>query len=280
MSDCSSAAEVPPVLEVLEHLSCHALWRPAVPVAVHSTQADFRAFWWLIRVVDASETLDLSGARLLVKALGVPLLAHVDWNIHENLNEIPFSHQGAGLVPVCPVGRNEADKGDGPTLREELRQLCNTADVLLPVLGTEPQVLVESMTDVVPIQVDGELAMGVQSVLQSASDCTLPTAAKASEPQHATPLVEQLLLVLPGDPRLVPLDVSGLPNVVSARRFDRRFHSARSRLLPPGKDILVRRQRHSSNSGRQIEEIELDRSVGQTHNRYAHAQLGTTSYRE
>ena len=59
----------------------------------------------LVRVVDAGEALDLAGARRLVKALGVAVLAHGEGDLHVDLDEpvaAPGAHRVVGVqVDTC-----------------------------------------------------------------------------------------------------------------------------------------------------------------------------------
>ena len=117
---------------------------------------------------DTGELLDLAGAGLLVEALQVALLAHLDRAVDEHLDEVPLLHDGAHLVAVGAVGRDERGQGDQPGVREELRHLADAADVLGPVLGREAEVLVEAVADVVAVEDVGPDAALEETLLEIA----------------------------------------------------------------------------------------------------------------
>src|SRR6266404_5652811 len=83
----------------------------------------------LVRGGDAGELLDLAGARLLVEAFHVALLADLDRALDVHLDEIS-GHEGAHLIAVGAVRRDEGGERDDAGVGEELRDLADAADVL------------------------------------------------------------------------------------------------------------------------------------------------------
>lgn len=86
----------------------------------------------LVRGADAGEVLDDAGAGLLVKALGVALLGHLDRDLDVDLDEGDGLVGGAGglggvevarELAVCLEGRDEGCQGDGRGVGEELGDL-------------------------------------------------------------------------------------------------------------------------------------------------------------
>src|ERR687889_1908003 len=73
----------------------------------------------LVGVRDTGELLYLPGESLLVEALDVPLCAHLQRSIDEDLDEVydPAPH----LVPRLLVGRDGADDHTHPVAREQVR---------------------------------------------------------------------------------------------------------------------------------------------------------------
>mmetsp|Transcript_28641 Transcript_28641/g.80666 ORF Transcript_28641/g.80666 Transcript_28641/m.80666 type:complete len:229 (-) Transcript_28641:136-822(-) len=179
---------------------------------------DFHSDLWvqrlLIGVINTCEPLDLARTSGFVQPLGITGLANLDGDLHENLNEVLVSQPGPDIVTVCTVRRDEADQGDSAILSEQLGNLANAADVLLSVLRSEAQVLVEPMANVVAVQIDCELAQFGKGVLEGARDGAFTAARKPGEPEHTTLLVQESLLVLACNHALVPLDVGGFAHIV------------------------------------------------------------------
>lgn len=86
----------------------------------------------LVRRADAGELLDLARARLLVQALGIALLGHLDGDLDVDLDEGDGligrpgrlgGVQGAGEIAVRLERRDEGRQGDGRRVGEELGHL-------------------------------------------------------------------------------------------------------------------------------------------------------------
>src|ERR671920_1021247 len=93
----------------------------------------------LVGVRDAGEVLYLPGESLLVEALDVPLCAHLQRSIDEDLDEVydPAPH----LIPRLLVGRDGADDHTDPVAGEEVRHKADPQDVYIPILPGEAQAL-------------------------------------------------------------------------------------------------------------------------------------------
>lgn len=186
---------------------------------------------------DAGKVLDLAGARLLVEALGVPLLGlgqrHVDKDFDEGQRIVAAGLRRAGVqVPrnlsVGAVGRDEGREGDGGRVGEELGDLCrgcqsscpfknmtrgmcpylgDAADVLVAVLLGEAEVLVQAEAHIVAVEpVRGQ--SNVQQVLfQGRGDGGLARGREAREPDGEAALSAELVALVAREGR-VPGDVA------------------------------------------------------------------------
>src|SRR5208282_2960170 len=67
-----------------------------------------------VGVVDAGEVLQLTCACFLVEALGVALLAGLDWRVEVNFEERQLSGdmKGADKVPILAVGTDKTGHGN------------------------------------------------------------------------------------------------------------------------------------------------------------------------
>src|SRR5262249_48310122 len=91
-----------------------------------------------------------------------------------------------------------------PRIHHEPRDLRDTADVLDAVLGSEAQVLVESVAHVVAIEEIGVAAGGREALLDAVGNGGFAGAGEAGQPQHAR--------LLPLQPRAqLPVDIERLP---------------------------------------------------------------------
>jgi hypothetical protein len=87
--------------------------------------------------------------------------------------------------------------------------LTNTADILGPVLGGEPKVLVDPHAYIVAIEAVGEHATLVQHALELYGDGALAAARQAGKPDRCALVTEKLTAVFAGDIALVPVHVCG-----------------------------------------------------------------------
>jgi hypothetical protein len=161
----------------------------------------------LVRRGDPGELLDLAGARLLVEALHVALLADLDRAVDEDLDEIAGLHERAHLVAVGPIRRDEGRDGDDAGVGEELRDLADAPDVLGAILGREPEILVQAVPDVVAVEdVGADAALG-EPLLEVDRDGGLARAREPGQPYGRALVTVQLLAILAVHRALVPDDV-------------------------------------------------------------------------
>src|SRR5207247_226455 len=173
----SAAWDDPALLEVGEHLP-HALL-DALGVGA---EGDFGVERRLVRRRDASEFRNLSGTGLLVEPRQLALLADLQRTVDHHLDEVAGLHEGAHLVAVGAVGRDEGSQRDDAGVGEQLRHLADAADVLGPVGGREAEVLVEAVADVVTVEDEGVHTPFPQRLLERHRDGGLPRAGEPGEP--------------------------------------------------------------------------------------------------
>lgn len=145
----------------------------------------------LVRARDTSELWDLASTGKLVKTLGVAGLGNLERQVDKDFDELErrvvtldFGVQLARGGAVGGKGRDEGCDGDGGGVGEELCDLWNTLafipfqasvaaarwcweaqtylrnapDVLIPVLLTEPEILVQPKAHIVAIETVGSEA--------------------------------------------------------------------------------------------------------------------------
>lgn len=164
---------------------------------------------------DAGEVLDLTGAGLLVEALGVTLLSDLEGHVNVDLDKgdgliVALARLGvqlAGDVAVCPVGRDEGGDGDGGRVGEELGDFGDAADVLVAVLLGEAEVLVEAEADVVAVETVGGDAKVQQVLLEGRGHGGLARGRETGQPDGKTALATGLV-ALTARKRRVPGDVA------------------------------------------------------------------------
>ena len=205
-------AEEARALQVVVQLLGHALGGVVFTVLVEDLHGDLRVLGGLVGVVDAGEALDEARAGLDVQPLGVALLADLNGDVHEHLDEVGVARRVdvAGQLAVLHVRRDERHDGDDAGVREQLGHFGHAADVLRAVLGGEPHVAVEPGADVVAVQHVAELAGVHERALQRVRHGALAGAAEPGHPQDAAALVDELLAHVARHRRLVEPDVRGL----------------------------------------------------------------------
>src|ERR687897_3945384 len=131
-----SRPEVPEELQLLYDLA-GALLR----LLLVGLEGEVRGRGRLVGVRDAGELLYLSGERFLVEALYVPLGAHFQRRVHEDLDEV---HDPApDLVTGLLVRRDGRDDHRHPVAGEQVRHEPDAQNVYVAVVATEAQALGE-----------------------------------------------------------------------------------------------------------------------------------------
>ena len=86
---------MPIVLQILDYGTRHVFWRAHMPLCVSVPKHNLGLLRLLIGVVNACEALDLALPCQLVQALGVALLTHAQWDLHQ----LQLSQQSSPEVP-------------------------------------------------------------------------------------------------------------------------------------------------------------------------------------
>lgn len=183
--------------------------------ALVGLDGDFRAGRLLVGSADAGELLDLAGAGLLVEALGVALLSHLEGHIDVDLDKrnglvavlARLRMQRPGQITVGAVRRDEGGDCDGGGVGEQLGDLADAADVLVAVLLGEAQVLVEAEADVVAVEAVGDQAEVQQVLLERGGDGGLARRREARQPDREAALAARLVALAAREGR-VPGDVA------------------------------------------------------------------------
>ena len=104
----------------------------------------FRIKRGFVRIVNSGEAHALALgnglARLLVKALGVALLAHLNCRLHMDFDErngagLVLLVDGPGRVAILAIRADEARQRDESGVGEELGDLADSADVFLAIVS-------------------------------------------------------------------------------------------------------------------------------------------------
>src|SRR5262245_15312491 len=146
----------------------------------------------LVRVADAGELLDLAGARLLVEALHVALLADGERRVDEHFDET----RGvlADLVADLAVRADRRADRDAAVLGERVRDPADAADVRVAVRLPEAEALRQVRAhDVAVEDLVVEVAL-LELALELRGDRRLAGAREAGEPDHESGVVHGVLL--------------------------------------------------------------------------------------
>lgn len=134
---------------------------------------DFGRGWGLIRIVNASEVLNLALTSLLIQALGVTLLGDLKRDIDMNLHERNASllMDLAGYLAIGDIRGDEGGGGDDTNVSCKFGYLGDAANVLLAIVGTEAEVAVETEANVVTVETVDEVALLEHLLLEGDGDC-------------------------------------------------------------------------------------------------------------
>ncbi len=145
----------------------------------------------LIRLIDASEILDLACNGFFVEALWIARYAFGDRRIDEYFDEFAVIEQVAHKLPLSPERRDERAQNNQPRLDHELGHFADAPDVLDPVNLGESEVLVQPMPDIVAIEQDSVDAMRVKPCFDQIGDGRFTRAGEAGEPKRSRSVVIQ-----------------------------------------------------------------------------------------
>src|SRR5918994_7965044 len=137
--------EVPEELELLYDPAGALLGRLFVGL-----EDEVRGVGRLVGVRDAGELLYLPGEGFLVEAFDVPLRAHLQRSIDEDLHEVydPAPH----LVPRLFVGRDGADDHTNPVAREQVRHKADPEHVDVAIIPGESEAFRKIGPHDIPVQ--------------------------------------------------------------------------------------------------------------------------------
>src|SRR5918993_2316374 len=137
--------EVPEELELLYDLAGALCRRLLIGL-----QDEVRGVRWLVGVRDAGELLYLPGEGFLVETLDVPLCAHLQRSIDEDLDEVydPAPH----LVARFFVGRDGADDHTHPVAGQEVCHKAYSEHVYVAVVPGEGKAFGEVGPHYVPVE--------------------------------------------------------------------------------------------------------------------------------
>jgi hypothetical protein len=174
---------------------------------------DLRILRCLVRSADARELRNLALSRLLIQALRISCLSHLQRNIHKHLHKRKRlvvarrnSVQVARLLAIGLVRRDKRRNGNGGRIRKKLGNLCYPPDVLVPVLLGEAQVLVEPEAHVVAVEAVRGVSEVQEVLLERGCDGGFARGGQAREPDCEALLLAVLVALGAGEGR-VPGDV-------------------------------------------------------------------------
>mmetsp|Transcript_28426 Transcript_28426/g.59660 ORF Transcript_28426/g.59660 Transcript_28426/m.59660 type:complete len:725 (-) Transcript_28426:86-2260(-) len=156
-------------------------------------QRDLRIERRFIRIIDASEMLQLAALHPGILSFGIPLLQLVHGNIQEDLVKgnalilVPLPHR----IPISPIRTNQPHQRDDPAIRKQRGNLPGPPHALRPIGLAERQIPIDPRPQIVPVQTIDVLPIRLdQPILQRRRDGRLPGAAATRHPQRG-PLLSQ-----------------------------------------------------------------------------------------
>src|SRR5208283_1141837 len=138
----------------------------------------------LVTLSDTGEIFDLSGHGFFVKTFGIAPDAFRKGRIDENLDKFILADEVADHGPLGPERRNKRAKNHETSLRHELGDLANAADVFDPIKLRKSQILIEPVPNIIAVEQDGVDAMRVKPGFNEIGDRRFARAGKARKPYH------------------------------------------------------------------------------------------------
>src|SRR5262249_11485826 len=114
---------------------------------VFGVEHQLRPIRRFVRRCDSSHVADLTIPGLAIEAFGIARPAELERRAHINLHEIAGRHGGAHLLAIDAVRRDQCAQHDHARVDEQLRDLANPADVLVPLFSRETEVTTQPEPD-------------------------------------------------------------------------------------------------------------------------------------
>src|SRR5437763_958308 len=152
-----------------------------------SLHHDLRIDWRFIRRVDAGELADLPCPRLFVKIFRIPFFTDCERRFDKDLDEfgITFHRNRASPLPIGPVRRNEGSDDDVAGVSHQLRYFAHPPNIFDAVIRREPEIGIQTMSDVVAIQNVGMHCSNEKFALERLRDGGFSRSGKASQPDDS-----------------------------------------------------------------------------------------------
>jgi len=178
------------------HHELHDLLDALFDGSYSGEHVDVRVCRGFVGGADTGEVRNLSGSCLFIDSFHVPTLTHLERRVDKHLEEIIRADNFPCHIPHVLGRTDKAVHRHHPALHKELRHLGDPADILCPVRFSEAQVIIDSGTDVIPVQHLRQVAL--RSKLPFSMPCKrrLSRPGQPGQPQRATPLPEHLFLVI------------------------------------------------------------------------------------
>ncbi len=142
--------------------------------------------------------------RLLIHPFRVALLALSETTFDIDFYEISLIEKNAHRVPVFPVRGYEGGEDDDTRIDHQLRNLADPPDVLLPVLGTEPEIGIEAVPYVVAVEDICPYPALEQFLLDEIRNRRFPRCRKSGKPYESAPVFVEAIPVLPFHKSVMP----------------------------------------------------------------------------
>jgi hypothetical protein len=125
----------------------------------------------LIRVVDAGDTVDLSGAGAFVDALEVALLADRERSMHVDFEKITDALPH--FVTQSPIRGNRRDQNDHAVTGEHLGNESNPADIFVAAGFAVAEVFAEVLANDVAVEQFDAMSEGAEALAYGSAECSL-----------------------------------------------------------------------------------------------------------
>jgi len=105
-------------------------------------------------------------AGFFVEALGVTVLAYFERRVNEHLDEVFFTNEFSGHLPLCSEWADEGCHDNQSGIHHQFGDFCRPADIFHAVGVGESEVFVQTLADIVSIKNVGSLALRMQFLFQ------------------------------------------------------------------------------------------------------------------
>ena len=134
---------------------------------------------------------------LRIQSFHITFLTFLQRSTNENLQEIILTNNVCSHFANIIIRADKCSNRNDTTIQKQLRHFRYATDIFHPVRFGESQVIINSTTDIIPIQDTAKQSTLMKFTFQCDGNRALSGTTQSGKPDHHTVLPQKLFFVLP-----------------------------------------------------------------------------------